>query len=111
VGGEEVPCSSDGQRDFEGLPRLFHEASRAFQHGEGRVPFVQVTDLRLDPQRAQHPPSANPQKQFLLEAQLRPAPIELAGDPPMSGVVRCVIAVQQIKLHSADLDLPGAQPD
>ena len=29
----------------------------------------------------------------------------------MSGDVRRVIAVQQVKLHSADLDLPGAQPD
>ena len=29
----------------------------------------------------------------------------------MSREVRCVIAVQQIKLHSADLNLPGAQPD
>ena len=52
VGGEEVPRSRDGQRDFEGLPGLFHETAGAFQHGEGRMPFIQVTDFRLDAQRA-----------------------------------------------------------
>ena len=44
----------------------------------------------------------------MLEAQLRPAAIQFAGNSSMSGEVRRVIAVQQIKLHSADLDLPGA---
>ena len=53
VGGEEVARSRDGQRDFEGLPGLFHEAPGAFQHGEGRMPFIQMTDFRLDAKRAQ----------------------------------------------------------
>ena len=30
VGSEEITRPSDGQCDFEGLPCLFHEASRAF---------------------------------------------------------------------------------
>ena len=111
VGGEEIARSRDRQRDFEGLPGLLHEVAGAFQDGERRVPFIQVTDLRLDPERAEQPPSADPEEQFLLEAQLRPAAIELAGNPAMSGKVRRVIAVQQVKLHPADLDLPGAQPD
>ena len=109
--GEEVPRSRGSQRDFEGLPGLFHESVRAFQDGERRVPFIQMADLRVDAERAEQPPSADPEEQFLLEAQLRPAAIQLAGDPPMSGGVRRVIAVQQVQLHPADLDLPGAQPD
>ena len=52
VGGEEVPRSRGGQRDFEGLPGLFHETAGALQHGEGRMPFIQVTDFRLDAERA-----------------------------------------------------------
>ena len=111
VGGEEITRSSDRQRDFEGLPCLFHEVAGTFQDGERRVPFIQMTDLRLEPERAEQPPSADPEEQFLLEAQLRPAPIELAGNPSMNGEVRRVIAVQQVKLHPAHLDLPGAQPD
>ena len=59
VGGEEVPRSRDGQRDFEGLPGLFHEAAGALQNGEGRMPFIQVTDFRLDARArasSRHPP-------------------------------------------------------
>ena len=111
VGGEEVARPRDGQRDFEGLPGLFHEAAGALQHGEGRMPFIQVADFRLDAERAEQPPAADPEEQFLLEAQLRPAAVQLAGDPSMGGEVRRVIAVQQVELHPADLDLPGAQPD
>ena len=111
VGGEEVPRSRDGQRDFERLRGLLHETAGALQHGKGRMPFVQVTDFRLDAECGEQPPAANPEKQFLLEAQLRPAAIQLAGNPSMRGKVRRVIAVQQVKFDSADLDLPGAQPD
>ena len=85
VGGEEVPRPRDGQSDFEGLPGFFHETSGALQHGEGRVSFIQVTDFRLDAQCAEQSPAANPEQQFLLEAQLRPAPVQFAGDSSMSG--------------------------
>ena len=111
MGGEKIARSRDGQCHFEGLSGIFHEAPGALQHGEGRMPFIQMTDFRLDPERAEQPPSADPEEQFLLEAQFRAAPIELAGNPSMSRKVRRVIAVQQVKLHSADLDLPCAQPN
>src|ERR1019366_10574326 len=67
--------------------------------------------FRLEAECAEQPPSADPEHQFLLQAQVRAAPIQLAGNPAMCGKVRGVIAVQQVKLHSADLDLPGTQPD
>ena len=111
VRGKEIPRSRHRQRDFEGLPVFFHEISGALQHGERRMTFIQVTDFRLEAERAEQPPSADPEQQFLLEAQLRPASIELAGNSSMDGEVRRVIAVQQVKLHSTDLHLPCAQPD
>jgi len=49
------------------------------------MPFIQMTDLWLDPERAEQPPSADAERQFLLEAQLRSATIELARNPTMSG--------------------------
>jgi hypothetical protein len=52
------------------------------------VPFVQVTDFRLETERAEQPPSADPEEQFLLEAQIRPAPVEFAGNPPINWEVR-----------------------
>ena len=67
VGGEEVPCPGDDQRDFEGLSGLFHEGSGPFQHGEGRMPFIQMTDLRLDAKRTEQSPSADPEYQLLIK--------------------------------------------
>jgi hypothetical protein len=81
VGGEEIPRSRDSKRDFEGLLGHSHEALCPFQHGEGRMPFVQMTNFRLDAKRTKQSPSANPEEQFLLEAQLRPASIQFAGSP------------------------------
>ena len=66
VGGEEVAGARRGQRHVEGLPGFLHEMARALQHGERRVSFVQVADLRLQPQGAQQTPSADPEQQFLL---------------------------------------------
>ena len=51
VRGEEIARARDGQRDLEGLPGRLHETPRAFQHGERRMPFIQVADLRLDAER------------------------------------------------------------
>ena len=45
-----------GPRHLEGhlkrLPRRFHEIQGSFQYGEGRVPFIQMADFRIDPQSA-----------------------------------------------------------
>ena len=72
--------------------------------------FIQVTDFRFDSERAEQPPSANSEQQFLLEAEFGAAAIQFAGDATISRKVRRIIAVQQIKLHPANLYLPGAQP-
>ncbi len=46
--GEQVSRSRDGQRDLEWLSGFFHETASTFQHGEGRMSFVQMTDFRLE---------------------------------------------------------------
>src|SRR5512146_1119285 len=65
VGGEEVPRSRDGQRDVEWLPGLVHETARAFQHGKGRMSFIQMADFRLNAKRTKQSPPADPEEQFL----------------------------------------------
>ena len=59
VGGEEVARSRDGQCDFKRLPGLLHETAGALQHGERRMPFVQMADFRLDAERGEQPPAAD----------------------------------------------------
>jgi len=57
------------QRHFEWLPCIFHKAPDPFQHGKGRMAFIQMTDFRPDAKRAKQSPSADPEEQFFLEAQ------------------------------------------
>ena len=111
VSGKEIAGTSGRQSHRKGLPGLFHEVAGTFQNGERRVPFIQVTDLRLEPECAEQSPTADPEEQLLLQAQIRPAPVKLAGNPPINREVRRIIAVQQVKLYPTDLDLPGAKPD
>ena len=111
VGGEEIACASHSQCDFEGLSGRSHKTPRTFQHGERRMPLIQVTDFRLDAERGKQSPSADSQYQLLHEAQIRSAAVKLAGNSPVWRKVRRIVAVQQVELQSADLNLPGAKPD
>jgi len=52
-----------------------HEAAGALQHGKGRMPFIQVTDLWLDAKRGKQSPSADPEEYLLLETQFRPTAV------------------------------------
>ena len=110
MGGEKVSCAGGGQRDVKGLIGFFHETQGPLQHGKGGMPFIQVTDFRLDAESIEQAPSPDPEKQFLLQAHFHPSPVQLSGDSPMGRSVRCVIGIQQIQLRPADPDLPGAQP-
>src|SRR5688572_25227042 len=65
VSCKKIARPGDGQRDLKGTPRLCHVTSGAFQDGKGRMPFIQVTDLRLDAQRTEQSPAADPKEQFL----------------------------------------------
>ena len=107
VGGEEVPRSRDGQCDIEGLRGLQHQAAGTLQHGQGCVPFVEVAHFGLDPERDEQPPATDPEEDLLGKAQLRPPAVQLAGDPATSGDIGAVVTVEQVELHSTNLDLPG----
>ena len=48
VGGEKIPRARDGESNLERLPGLGHERPGSFQDGERRMPFVQMTDFRLE---------------------------------------------------------------
>src|SRR5271155_760115 len=82
-----------------------HEIGRAFgkdhgsiqfllsQHGERRMTFIEVADLRIQPNLAQQAPAANTQNDFLLQPHLCIATIELAGDTAMRGAIGEVVRI------------------
>ena len=75
------------------------------------MPFIQMAHFRLNAERLKQSPAADSQHDLLLQPQLRTAPIKLAGDAPVSREVREIIAVQEVKLDSANMDLPCSKPD
>ncbi len=111
VCGEEIARSRDRQGLVERLAGRLHEVPGTLEHGQGRMPLVEVTDLRLQAERAKQAPSPQPQEHLLLEPQLRPPAVQLARDLAVGRAVHRVVAVQQVELHPANPHLPGAEPD
>ena len=77
---KRLPARVTASATSKGCAARLHETACALQHGERRMAFIQVADFRLDAQRGEQSPSADPEHQFLHEAQLRPAAVKLAGD-------------------------------
>ena len=50
---KQIARPRDRESDFKGLPGLVHKAAGTFQDGERCVTFIQVTNLRVDPERVQ----------------------------------------------------------
>ena len=111
VGGEEGAGPRDRQGHVEGLAALFHEGPGPLQDRERRMPLVEMTDLGLEPEGTQKPPPADPQQEFLAQAQLGAAPVQLAGDAADGRWIGRVVTVQQVEHDPPDLNLPGPEPD
>ena len=50
VSSEQVARTRSRQRHRKGLMIVFHVTSRALQHGERRMPFIQMAHFRMDTQ-------------------------------------------------------------
>src|SRR5271170_1362373 len=66
MGRKHISCPGNGQRKFEGNVVILHITSGAFEHGECRMTFIKVADLRMQPNLAQQAPAANTQNDLLL---------------------------------------------
>ena len=97
--------------EIEWLLVVRHVGSRSLQHREGCVTFVQVADLRLQAYGSQESPASYSKDELLLQPQVRTAAVQLTGDGAMRRDIRGIVGVQEIQLHSADLHLPGANPE
>ena len=70
--------------------------------------FVAVIDLRIHAEGAQGADAAETEEEFLLEAVLPAAAIELVGDLAVFGAVGLIIGIQQVQVGAADFDFPQA---
>jgi len=75
VGGEEISRPGGGQGHFKRLRAFQHETTRAFQHGERRMAFIQVADIRLEAERGEQTPSRDASSISCLRRNSGPPPI------------------------------------
>ena len=82
---EDVPRPRGGEGHLEGLAALLHEVSGTLQRREGRMPLVQMADIRPYAEGPEQLPAAYPEHELLLQAQLGSTSVELAGDGSAPG--------------------------
>src|SRR2546425_9802540 len=82
--------------------------SQPFDVHERRMAFVQMPDLRIDAERAEHAHAADAEHPFLPESPLRRAGVETRGELAIGGVVAIEIGVEQIHGDAAHHHAPGA---
>src|SRR5690348_9336294 len=70
-----------------------------------------MANLWIEPESREQPPATDAEHELLHETQIGASAVELARDTPVRGIVRDIVAVEQVKPHPPDLHLPGAQPD
>ena len=56
---KRLPARVTAERDIEWLAVVFHVGTRAFQHRECGVTFIEMADLGLQSQGSQEPPASN----------------------------------------------------
>ena len=89
---------------------LGHVRPGSLKHRERGMTLVEMADFRMQAEGPQEPPASNSQDQLLLQAQLRTAAVEFAGNAAVRRNIRRIVGVQQIQFRSAHLHLPGANP-
>ena len=109
--GKQVAGAGGRQRAVEICAGACHVVAGSFEHHQGRVAFVEMTDLRCKSEGVEQAPAADTQDHFLHEPQFGAAAVQFAGNPSIGWMVRRVIGVQEIELQTPDSRLPGAQPN
>ena len=66
---KRFPARVAASATANGFPILLHESAGTFQQGEGRMPFIEMADFRLDAEGIEQSPSAQPEHDLLFQAQ------------------------------------------
>ena len=88
-----------------------HEPPRALEDDERRMPFVQVRNAWLEPQRLQCTPAANSEDHLLKEPGLHPLAVQLGRDPPIDGTVERLVSVEEVQVDPSYVRAPDTEPE
>jgi len=97
------------QRLREGELLVVHQVADALDADERGMSFVAMEHIVLDAQCAQCADTADTEQDFLLEAVLPVAAVEVVGDLAVFLEVGLEIRVEQVEIRAADLAFPDAR--
>ncbi len=110
VGRKKVAGTGDGERDIKWLIVIFHVGAGSFEHRESGVTFIEMANFGLQSECPQKSPASNAKDQLLLQTQLRTAAVKFSRNAAIGRRVCGIVGIQQIQFRSADLHLPGSNP-
>ena len=111
VRGEEVAGGGglEGGREVEA--EVFAEAADAFEADEGGVSFVDVEDGGSFADFVERADASDAEDDFLLDACVDVAAVEVFGDVAVVAVVLGHVGVEEVEGDAADVALPDADGD
>ncbi len=107
--GKDIARSRCIQGAGKSAPEIVHMAMNTGKNGEGGMSLVEMANIDGHTQLPQQLPTANTQTDFLLQAHLWSAPVELGGDATIGRTIERVVTIQQIEGDPSNLGLPSAQ--
>ena len=87
------------------------QLANPLQQGERGMPLVQVQQVVLDPERAQHLRAAEPEHDLLPQSQLEVADVEPRADPPAVRIILRDVGIHQVERDLSDCHLPDRHVD
>ena len=106
VDGVERRSAHHLQCLVEGQLLVLHIVNQSLQVEQRGMTLVAVIDVVLESQPLEQQHTADAQQVLLLDAVLPVAAIELVCDGPVILAVEVQVGVEQIELHSSDIDAP-----
>ena len=111
MGGEDQAGRGENAGFGEGEMLRFHERADAFQSEESGMAFVHVIDSGVQAESFQSTNAADAEKDFLLNAHVEVAAIELRSDGAVLGTIGGDIGIEEIELNAAGGGAPNASGD
>ena len=89
----------------------FHEGADAFKGEKSGMAFVHMIDGGAEAESLQSADAADAEKDFLADAHIQIAAVELRGDGAMVGAIGGDIRIEKIELNAANDGTPDASGD
>ena len=105
MGGKQIGCPGRCASGLEITLVFILPTEGTLDQGQGTMAFVEMAQGRLPAQLFQETPATDSKHHFLLQTLFRIAGIKFTGNPPVTGFIAGVVAVEEQKFAAPYLSL------